>query len=115
MDQARFLEACRWACSGEAVRQGIGTLGEKTLHSAVKYYFQPDPSQREVRLGRYVADALTSQGATEVPSPNREGISSLCMRQTNARYRNHVPGRCVSKRTGAATRGFWPILRHASV
>lgn len=66
MDQARFLEACRWACSGKAVRQGIGTLGEKTLHSAVKYYFQPDPSQREVRLGRYVADALTSQGVTEV-------------------------------------------------
>ena len=66
MDQARFLEACRWACSGEAVRQGIGTLGEKTLHSAVKYYFQPDPSQREVRLGRYVADALTSQGVIEV-------------------------------------------------
>ena len=66
MDQTRFLEACRWACSGKAVRQGIGTLGEKTLHSAVKYYFQPDPSQREVRLGRYVADALTSQGVIEV-------------------------------------------------
>ena len=26
MDQARFLEACRWALSGEGAPQGIGTL-----------------------------------------------------------------------------------------
>lgn len=32
MDQARFLEACRWALSGERAPQGIGTLGEKALH-----------------------------------------------------------------------------------
>ena len=34
MDQARFLEACRWALSGEGAPQGIGTLGEKALHRA---------------------------------------------------------------------------------
>ena len=54
MDQARFLEACRWALSGEGAPQGIGTLGEKALHRAVKYYFQPDSQQREVPVPPYV-------------------------------------------------------------
>lgn len=66
MDQVRFLEACRWATSEEAVRQGIGTLGEKTLHSAVKYYFQPDPAKREVKLGPYWADAVGEEGIIEI-------------------------------------------------
>lgn len=66
MDEARFLEACRWSASEQAVRQGIGTLGEKTLHSAVKYYFQPDPEKREVKLGRYWVDALHEDGVLEV-------------------------------------------------
>ena len=66
MDQARFLEACRWALSGEGAPQGIGTLGEKALHRAVKYYFQPDSQQREVPVPPYVADAVTPEGILEV-------------------------------------------------
>ena len=66
MEQERFLEACRWATSRENTRQGIGTLGEKTLHSAVKYYFQPDPDMREVPVGPFVADALVDGGVVEV-------------------------------------------------
>ena len=68
MEQERFLEACRWATSRENTRQGIGTLGEKTLHSAVKYYFQPDPEKREVPVGPFVADALVDGGVVEVQS-----------------------------------------------
>ena len=68
MEQERFLEACRWAASRENTRQGIGTLGEKTLHSAVKYYFQPDPETREVPVGPFVADALVDGGVVEVQS-----------------------------------------------
>ena len=46
--------------------QGIGTLGEKTLHRVLKAYFQPDPSKCEVRVGPYVADALTESGIVEI-------------------------------------------------
>lgn len=46
--------------------QGIGTLGEKTLHRVLKAYFQPDPSKCEVRVGPYVADALTGSGIVEI-------------------------------------------------
>ena len=64
MDQARFLEACRWALSGEGAPQGIGTLGEKALHRAVKYYFQPDSRTcGRCRCGPFVADALVDPRA----------------------------------------------------
>ena len=31
---------------------GIGTLGERTLHAALKYYLQPDPAFHEIKVGR---------------------------------------------------------------
>ena len=74
MDAQRFAQACLWAVSEERQPQGIGTLGEKTLHSAVKYYFQPDPHQREVRMGRFVADALTEEGVVEVQTRSFEKL-----------------------------------------
>ena len=66
MDQARFQEACRKALAQKPLPQGIGTLGEKTLHRVLKAYFQPDPSKCEVRVGPYVADALTESGIVEI-------------------------------------------------
>lgn len=35
---------------------GIGTLGEKTIHSVLKYYYCPIPDFHEVKIGSYVAD-----------------------------------------------------------
>ncbi len=65
MDEARFLAAC-----GEAMednrRAGIGTLGEKTLHAALKRYFGPEERFREVSVGRYVADVMGPQGIVEI-------------------------------------------------
>lgn len=41
---------------------GIGTLGEKSLHRALKSWYQPDETRHEVRLGRFTADAENPQG-----------------------------------------------------
>lgn len=46
--------------------RGIGTLGEKSLHLALKYYFAPDPLSHEQQLGRFVADAVTEDGVVEI-------------------------------------------------
>lgn len=65
MDEARFLAAC-----GEALEDnrqaGIGTLGEKTLHAALKRYFGPEERFREVAVGRYVADVMSPEGIIEI-------------------------------------------------
>ena len=42
---------------------GIGTLGEKTLHAYLKNFIEPDTSRHEVKLGRYIADILRSDGS----------------------------------------------------
>ncbi len=44
----------------------IGTLGEKTMHAAVKARLSPDPATHEVRLGRFVADIYTGGHIFEV-------------------------------------------------
>jgi len=39
--------------------QGIGTLSEGVLHSAVKYYYQPNTELHEINIGGYICDAIT--------------------------------------------------------
>lgn len=46
--------------------KGIGTMGEKTLHLALKYYFAPDPESHERPVGGFIADAVTEDGIVEV-------------------------------------------------
>lgn len=66
MDQTRFLEACRQVMDRARQRQGIGTLGEKTLHAVLKQYYEPLEENREVRIGPYVADIRGEQGIVEI-------------------------------------------------
>lgn len=42
----------------------IGTKSEHRLHGALKYYFQPDDRFHEVRVERYVCDAVSEDGET---------------------------------------------------
>ncbi len=66
MDESGFLSACRQVMEGDARRNGIGTLGEKSLHAALKLWLEPDPLCREVHVGRYVADIVNGQGIIEI-------------------------------------------------
>lgn len=51
---------------GENTGNGIGTLGEKTLHSFLKYYLEENTTNHEVKTGRFVADIKNSDGITEI-------------------------------------------------
>ena len=66
MDSDRFERACRETVGIERERNGIGTLGEKTLHAVLKRYIEPDADNHEVRIGRYVADIVGEDGITEI-------------------------------------------------
>lgn len=66
MDESGFLAACRQVMEGDPRRAGIGTLGEKSLHAALKLWLEPDPLCREVHVGRYVADIVNQRGITEI-------------------------------------------------
>ncbi|MBP0971945.1 MAG: hypothetical protein J5753_07885, partial [Oscillospiraceae bacterium] len=60
-----FAEALA-AAQRDAGGRGIGTLGEKTLHLALKYFCAPDPETHERPLGGFVADAVTEDGVFEI-------------------------------------------------
>ncbi|MCI8623310.1 MAG: hypothetical protein HFG26_06545 [Provencibacterium sp.] len=64
MDRLRFEEALAYAAARP--RDGIGTLGEKTLHAVLKYYFEPYAPSHEVKLGGFVADIVGENGIVEI-------------------------------------------------
>ena len=65
-DKERFREACRRQAVTEPNRDSIGTLGEKTLHAVLKYYYEPDTDCHEVPMEGYVADIVGERGITEI-------------------------------------------------
>lgn len=61
-----FLRACHLAAQRSPGAGGIGTLSEKTLHAALKNYFEPYADNQETAIGRYVADIVGPQGIIEI-------------------------------------------------
>lgn len=62
----RFENALALAKTNAAFEGSIGTLGEKTLHSVLKYYLEPCDDFHEVAVGRYVADIMRDGCITEI-------------------------------------------------
>ena len=48
----------------------IGTISERTLHAALKAFYEPDPRFREVRVGRFVADICRGGRVIEIQTRN---------------------------------------------
>ncbi len=66
MDKKRFFDSCQSIIGKEKAINGIGTLGEKTLHAVLKQYFEPRKEFQEVRVGSFVADIASEQGIIEI-------------------------------------------------
>ncbi len=62
MDKELFFAACE----SEKKQKGIGTLGEKTLHSVLKNYYEPFHENHEIKVGGYVADIVGENGIIEI-------------------------------------------------
>lgn len=56
IDELLFQEAKSRMIARTKGEKGIGTLREKTVHSVLKYYFAPDESCHEQKIGSFVAD-----------------------------------------------------------
>ncbi len=64
--QERFLAACRKTMKSSGGKKGIGTLGERTLHAAIKAYLEPEETRHEVPVGPFVADIRKEDGIVEI-------------------------------------------------
>lgn len=56
IDEVLFEEAKNRMYGKVQGEKGIGTLAEKSVHSVLKYYFAPDETFHEQKIGRFVAD-----------------------------------------------------------
>lgn len=70
MDKVKFKEACDKIINKQRKQNGIGTLGEKTLHAVLKCYFEPHEDNQEISLGGYVADIAGENGVIEIQTRN---------------------------------------------
>lgn len=68
--EERFLEAITRCKKSKDVSGSIGTLGEKTLHSTLKYYYEPNMENHEIKIGPYVADICNEKGIVEIQTRN---------------------------------------------
>lgn len=66
-DHKRFQNALLQAA--ECCSQSIGTMNEKMAHSALKYYYTND-FDHEVKIGRFIADAVGENGIYEIQTAN---------------------------------------------
>ena len=65
-DKERFSEACRALSGVVPSRNGIGVLSEKTLHSVIKRFIEPNEALQEVKVGNHYADIKNDDGIFEV-------------------------------------------------
>jgi hypothetical protein len=70
MGQKTFEQTAEKIVGADRVAGGIGTLGEKTLHTVLKYYIEPDNTWHEVKVGPYVVDILGHDGIVEIQTRN---------------------------------------------
>lgn len=66
LDEQVFLQNVASRLHSHTESEGIGTLGERTLHAAIKATLEPRPEHCEVPVGRYVADIRNEQGIIEI-------------------------------------------------
>lgn len=70
MDKLRFYEAKTKTALNSNNKNGIGTLDEKSVHSVLKYYFEPFEGNHEQKIGSYIADIVGENGIIEVQTKN---------------------------------------------
>ena len=69
-----FSRACAIMLTHDHAENGIGTLGEKSLHSTIKRYLSKDESTHEIKCGRYVADIFVDGAIFEVQTRGFEHL-----------------------------------------
>ncbi len=70
MDPIRFQDACCQIINQSRKKNGIGTLGEKTVHAVLKKYLEPDEQYHEIKINGFYADIATPEGIIEIQTRN---------------------------------------------
>ncbi len=70
-----FSLACERAALSLRGQNGIGSLGEKTLHLAMKYFYEPEEMRHERKVQGYVADIFSERGVVEIQTARLDRLA----------------------------------------
>ncbi len=70
MNTLLFEQAINTVINAPRTENGIGTLGEKTVHAVLKNFLSPDQVNHEIKYKNYYADILTPEGIIEIQTGN---------------------------------------------
>lgn len=70
MDTLLFEQAINTVINSPRTENGIGTLGEKTIHAVLKNYLAPDQLNHEIKFKNYYADIVTPERIIEIQTQN---------------------------------------------
>ncbi|MFV0343876.1 MAG: hypothetical protein ACK5JH_13470 [Anaerocolumna sp.] len=70
MNSTLFKQAIDKVIDHEKIENGIGTLGEKTVHAVLKNYLSPDSDHHEKKINNYYADIYNKDGIIEIQTGN---------------------------------------------
>lgn len=66
MDTLLFEQAINTVINSPRTENGIGTLGEKSIHAVLKNYLAPDQLNHEIKFKNYYADIVTPERIIEI-------------------------------------------------
>ncbi len=76
MDKQRFLQCCDEVRTNGRNINGIGTMGEKSVHATLKLYFDEYVANHETGVGDYVADIVGEHGIIEIQTRSFERLKN---------------------------------------
>ena len=76
IDEKRFIESVRRATDYERNNGKVGTLSEKLVHRTLKYYFEPNEENHEIKVCGSIVDVKNEHGITEIQTRFFERLSS---------------------------------------
>ena len=85
----KALESASAALAGSDKKdnKNIGVMKEKTLHSVLKFFYEPDSSYHEAELGRFVADIFKDDTVIEIQTGSFYPIAKKIKEILNSGYK----------------------------
>ncbi len=75
IEEQRLQDAIEKVFGMQRSKQGIGTLSEKSIHSILKYFIEPNDNYHEVALEGHFADIYTQDGVVEIQTQKFERLT----------------------------------------
>jgi hypothetical protein len=113
IDYKRFKEICENIKDRQPGSKGIGTFYEKSLHAALKRYYEPDETKHEVRVEGYIADIYTGERIIEIQNGRLHTLKDkltafLDVAPVTVVY--PIPIRCGVETVDGGEAGFQPVF-----